>query len=1444
MADDPHPPEAVAEAAAGPALPRRRRRRWPWALLAGLLSLGLLAPLGLWWAFNHQPATLPWLLLRIPGLRVEGLQGTPGSGQIQVRQLHWQAPAAPGQVAQGGRLAITGLAVELAPLSWRPYPSAWVTLRLPRVTADRVVWRSGTEQDSTLQAPADLRLPLTIQVDKLLIRQLLIDDQPAITGLTAHLGLGLAHGARHRVDDLSLAWQGTGLAGSAQIDSAAPLALTALLAAQRDGPAPWAAQLQLRGPLARLDANLQLAGRPGGTARPPTLTARASLLPFERWPLGALNLATQELDLSALQPGWPQTALSGQAQVQSSGLDQPAIARITLANRLPGAWDAQRLPIAHLSLTGQATPRQPDQLAIEHFETQLAGASGPAGRVSGQGRWQRGSLLLDINITDLQPARLHQRAAALLLGGPVQLQLSGLARAATAPGAAASGAASAAAPGAASGGVIVAATPAPAQAPWQAQVKARLSGRSLDGSGLPVTLALTATGSPRHLQISEARASAGEASAQATLEAHAEAAGWRLKGQARLARFDPRPWWRGADHSAWRRGPHRLDASADMTLLWRGLAAPAAGSAVLPETGLPPWAERALAALDGDARVQFQDSLVAGMPFAGSLRLQRSPQGSTLDAQVDLAGNRLIAQGRRGTLAAADQWRLQWQAPELAALAPLGLLASEAWPALGPYWPAAGVLSGEASATGRWPAWRTQGDLRVLGLRAGTRALQTAQLDWSTGDHADAPLSVQLRASGLTDGDRRLDALAAGITGSLRQHTLDLQLDSPAKPPAWTENLLGAAGTGTRLQIKGQGQWQAGNPGSRPADASARPPGSWHLQALQLQGGARDKQDGSRPWLAAQGLSAELQVGARGQALALRLAPGRVQFLDTALRWQEAAWTAAAADRPARLDLVAELERLDVAALLARAQPTQGWGGNLTLGGRIDVHSSGRFDADLVLERLAGDLTLTDDLGVTQALGVTDLRLALSAHDGLWQFAQGAAGRSLGEMAGAQVLRTSAQHLWPPADAPLQGVIEARVANLGIWGTWVPPGWRLAGNLRTSASFGGTRGAPEVRGEMVGSGLGVRNLLQGVSVSDGELALTLSGETARIERLRFKGGEGQLTLTGQATLGAKPGATLSLQAERFRLLGRIDRRLVASGQADLVLDAQQLRLDGGFTIDEGLIDLSYSDAPALDADVQVRRGGASPVLAAEPARSSGLASPLRQPQVRLKIALGQQLKLRGHGVDTGLRGELAVTSPGGRLAVHGTVRTEGGSVAAYGQKLEIERGAVTFNGALDNPVLDVLAIRPNLDVKVGVMVTGAAQKPRIRLVSEPELTDYDKLSWLVLGRSPDGLGRTDTALLQRAALALLSGEGRSPTDALLESIGLTDFSVRQSDGDTRETIVSLGKQLSRRWYLGYERSVNATTGTWQLIYRIAQRFTLRAQSGNDNALDVIWSWRW
>ncbi|MBW8902391.1 MAG: translocation/assembly module TamB domain-containing protein, partial [Massilia sp.] len=181
------------------------------------------------------------------------------------------------------------------------------------------------------------------------------------------------------------------------------------------------------------------------------------------------------------------------------------------------------------------------------------------------------------------------------------------------------------------------------------------------------------------------------------------------------------------------------------------------------------------------------------------------------------------------------------------------------------------------------------------------------------------------------------------------------------------------------------------------------------------------------------------------------------------------------------------------------------------------------------------------------------------------------------------------------------------------------------------------------------------------------------------------------------------------------------------------------------------------------------------------------------------------------------------------------------------------RGELNFTGPVGDPRLDILASRPNLDVVVGVAITGTALAPRVKLYSEPEMSDADKLSWLMLGRAPEGLGGADTALLQQAAIALLAGEDESQSDQLIKRLGLTDLSFRQQEdaNAVKQTVVTLGRQLTRRWYVGYERGVNATTGSWQLIYRIAQRLTVRAQSGQDvstdtngNSLDVIYTWRW
>jgi len=290
---------------------------------------------------------------------------------------------------------------------------------------------------------------------------------------------------------------------------------------------------------------------------------------------------------------------------------------------------------------------------------------------------------------------------------------------------------------------------------------------------------------------------------------------------------------------------------------------------------------------------------------------------------------------------------------------------------------------------------------------------------------------------------------------------------------------------------------------------------------------------------------------------------------------------------------------------------------------------------------------------------------------------------------------------------------------------------------------------------------------------------------------------------------------------------------------------------GSFEVEHGLIDVSQSDAPSLDDDIVVvndphgdpevqARLNREPPAAGKAAGGGAAAAP----DVNVSVDLGKALRLRGRGIDAMLQGRLRATTERGKLGVYGNVSIAEGTYKAYQQNLSVERGVLSFDGDVSTARLDVLAIRPDIDTRVGVVVSGTAVAPRVRLYSEPELPDIDKLTWLVMGRGPEGVGQADTALLQRAALALLSGD-RTQDEGFLQRLGLDSVSVRRAEsGDTEDTVLGVGKQISRRLYVGYERALATAGGTWQLIYRVAQRFTLRAQAGDENAVDLIWTWRW
>jgi translocation and assembly module TamB len=304
---------------------------------------------------------------------------------------------------------------------------------------------------------------------------------------------------------------------------------------------------------------------------------------------------------------------------------------------------------------------------------------------------------------------------------------------------------------------------------------------------------------------------------------------------------------------------------------------------------------------------------------------------------------------------------------------------------------------------------------------------------------------------------------------------------------------------------------------------------------------------------------------------------------------------------------------------------------------------------------------------------------------------------------------------------------------------------------------------------------------------------------------------------------------------------RSDRQVTLSGHIDAKRDASGTVVNGKLLIDQALIVLPDQRTPKLGDDVVVRNAAAPITRKEAKAAEEASKPPSDKLQVAVDIDLGRDFRVRGVGVDTRLRGTLALSGQSiSQPRIVGTISTRGGEYQAYGQRLDIERGVIRFTGPVDNPSLDVLAIRPNITQRVGVLVSGTALNPFVRLYSEPDLPDAEKLAWLVTGRAAPATG-AESALVQQAALALLAsraGAGKQG-GGVAAALGLDELSFRREG--TEGPSVTLGKRFGRNFYAAYERGLAGAVGTLYIFYDVTRKLTVRAQAGERQALDLIYT---
>jgi len=524
------------------------------------------------------------------------------------------------------------------------------------------------------------------------------------------------------------------------------------------------------------------------------------------------------------------------------------------------------------------------------------------------------------------------------------------------------------------------------------------------------------------------------------------------------------------------------------------------------------------------------------------------------------------------------------------------------------------------------------------------------------------------------------------------------------------------------------------------------------------------------------------------------------------------------------------------------------------------------------LRRRSGDLTLPGQPPIE--LGLQTLRLQVratpaSGNSSNIAFDVDIAGSKLGNLSARGTTVATMRDGIPELTEQQAIQVDTNLAikDLSWLSAFTGDATDIGGEVSGKVRIERTRGAWNTNGRINGSGLRMVRLDDGIRLLDGTLSAHLDNGRVVVDRLFFpsvirsvpddyrvrewvekQAAGGSVEASGSWSLeDASGNATVRLT--RYPLVQRADRFIAGSGNVTIDASPTRLRVDGKVTADLGWISLEgASDLPSLASDVVIVRAGDK----ADESKPLPLL-------LNLEVGLGERFYLRGMGLDTGLAGAITVRNTRSGMRANGVVTVRDGRFSIYGQTLVVRRGNVTFEGLLDDPLLDIVAVRPNLRIEAGVQVSGTARQPIITLVSYPDVPEVEKLSWLLLGRGPDASG-ADAGMLLAAAASLLSDEGSEP---IYKQLGLDEMGLRSGESSSvrgllpEQTVVSsvnsmttsdagtqflvVGKRLSDALYLTFEQALSGRESVVRASYRISNTLSAAVQGGTINGLRLVWS---
>lgn len=413
-----------------------------------------------------------------------------------------------------------------------------------------------------------------------------------------------------------------------------------------------------------------------------------------------------------------------------------------------------------------------------------------------------------------------------------------------------------------------------------------------------------------------------------------------------------------------------------------------------------------------------------------------------------------------------------------------------------------------------------------------------------------------------------------------------------------------------------------------------------------------------------------------------------------------------------------------------------------------------------------------------------------------------------------------------PKNKPLSGSFRLNGLDLSVARPFVPMVEKLAGRLNGSGTISGGLLAPQVNGSLQLSDGVVAGPELPMELQNLHVQALIAGESVQLNGGWSSGKAGQGSLNGNIAWGQALVVDLALKGAQLPVTVEPYAKLEVAPDLKISMKGDELAIAGKVLVPKG--------------EITIRELPPSTVKVSDDTVIVGQQTEQGKPPLAMKmdieVLVGEdKLSFAGFGLTANVQGHVHI---GDNMDTRGELWLNDGRYRAYGQRLSVRRARLLFAGPIDQPYLDIEAIRKTDDIIAGIRLSGSAEQPTTQIFSEPAMSQEQALSYLVLGRPLSSNGE-DNNMLAQAALGLGLMGSAGVTGDLAKNLGIQDFQLDTQGSGTTTSVVASGN-LSEKLSLRYGVGVFEPANTIALRYKLSKKVYLEAAGGVASSLDIFY----